>query len=225
MDEKSKKYIELLCEALQLFYKNDAKALFKDHAADERAMVGCIYRYAWCLMHDRRFSGLGPDIDVEYDRMNSSEGDAVKKTIEFGICKERKPDCPKQRICVDFINEHCIKERCSKNNNQPEKYDFRPDIIIHRRHFNGSKDNGIDVEVKKDGAEKNRKDFDKAKVMFCTCQKADFKYKVGAVVILHKDKCDVTIYQNGKEVMMPFCVCEKDSLFKVSLLKSLCANG
>ena len=220
MDKKSEKYIELLCKALQMFYKNDAKALFKSHAADERAMVGCIYRYAWCLMHDQRFSDLGPDIDVEYDRMNSSEGDAVKKTIEFGICKERKPGCPKQMICVDLI-----KKLCSKNNNQPEKYEFRPDIIIHRRHFNGSKDNGIDIEVKKDGAEKKRKDLDKAKVMFCTCPKADFNYKVGAVVILHKDKCDVTIYQNGKEAMIPFCVCEKDSLYKAPLLRSLCANG
>ena len=41
------KYIELLVDALSLFYKKDAEALFTGRLVHEQAMVGCIARYAW----------------------------------------------------------------------------------------------------------------------------------------------------------------------------------
>ena len=217
MDEMSRMYIELLCEALRMFYKNDAEALFKNQAADERAMVGCIYRYAWCLMHAPRYENLLPDIDIEYDRMSSPH---AKKA--FDLSKDHnKIDCNQYDVCGKVIYEYkqCYDgnhELCKTCVEHSRKWrDFRPDLIIHKR--GSSIENGLVAEFKKkgdnrEGANSKGIDFDKAKVMFCTCQNAEFKYKVGAVVILHKDRCDMTIYQNGKEKMMPCCVCAKSTL-------------
>ena len=52
--------LSLLCKAIVFFYRRDAKSLWGAKVVDERAMVGCIYRYVWekrkivqaCNTHD-----------------------------------------------------------------------------------------------------------------------------------------------------------------------------
>ena len=79
-------YVELLVDALSLFYQNDAEALFSDRLVHEQAMVGCIARYAWCLRRsDPRFSSLLPDVDVEYDKMDMA---SLKTLIERELVYE-----------------------------------------------------------------------------------------------------------------------------------------
>ena len=77
LTEVRQKYTQLLCDALKLFYENDAKALFNepqknaDDAAEgkrivnERAMVGCMYRYMWCLIQQEGNCIPVSDIDIE----------------------------------------------------------------------------------------------------------------------------------------------------------------
>ena len=202
-------YVELLVDALSLFYQNDAEALFSDRLVHEQAMVGCIARYAWCLRRsDPRFSSLLPDVDVEYDKMDMASlktliditryhncqnglyescGGTIKKKIleKDGQCKK----CEKRTQCD--VND-CEKELTK------DEYNFRPDLIIHKRNEN---ENGLVVEFKKIDHDfdkkKNEINFDIAKIRACTCANQNFVYKVGAVVLLCKDCAHVKIFNNS----------------------------
>ena len=191
------KYIELLVKALQEFYVKDAKDLFKDKMVDERAMVGCIYRYMWCSLQRMKWDGIEHDIDIEYDRMNNKDGDAIRKTI---LCiNKHKDDCKHEYEFCGKIIEDYNKKEC----NDCKDRQFRPDIIVHRRMSELGEGNGLVVEFKKDRGEKsNKKDdlFDMAKVMYCTCDKGDFRYKVGACVKLFERLCKVLVFINGENV-------------------------
>ena len=166
-------YIELLVGALHEFYVQDAKELFKSKMVDERAMVGCIYRYMWCRIVQNH---MDCDIDIEYDRMQGNDGTACRK-------------------CIDGMPVKCRAEQCKlncditlfKQKDRPEdyKYNFRPDIIIHHRNMNGQDDNIMVVEVKKFSADEELCNFDRAKVSWCTCTKGCLKYRVGLFVVLH----------------------------------------
>ena len=188
MDEKSEKYIELLCEALQMFYKNDAEALFFDAMPiGERAMVGCVYRYLWALRYSPRYDKLEPDVDIEYDRMQKqaqNDTSYLRKVLDCS-CTE----------CLNYSsgcwNE--IKKRIPKHNCTCGKRlkNFIPDLIIHKRNVREGK-NGLIVEFKKEGEDL---EWDKLKVQFCSCPKSNFKYTVGALVVVDKASCEIEVYQ------------------------------
>lgn len=191
------KYIELLVKALQAFYVKDARDLFKDKMVDERAMVGCVYRYMWHFLQEEEWRGIEHDIDIEYDRMNNKDGEAIKKKIGFinnhqTVCEHGYEFCGK--IILEYDTKEC---------NECKDRQFRPDIIVHRRMSELGKGNGLVVEFKKDRGEKsNQKNelFDMAKVMYCTCDKGDLQYKVGACVKLFERLCKVLIFINGENV-------------------------
>ena len=81
------KYLTILSEALKRFYVNDAKSLFGNNKQiDERAMVGCIYRYMWNILEQQKsLVGQICDIDIEYDRMNGCHGDEIKKHMSIVV--------------------------------------------------------------------------------------------------------------------------------------------
>ncbi|MCR4827488.1 MAG: hypothetical protein K5882_11155 [Bacteroidales bacterium] len=229
MDEKSEKYIELLCEALQMFYKNDAKALFRpDDSAEskvvnEQAMAGCIYRYVWCLRHQSCYAELEPDVDTEYDRMKSKDGNTMFDLKVKYVQKKIYP-CPNSESCC--CSKECWETICNYDNDSDKKAakdnaqnvndategldvsakPFRPDLIIHERNSAPGRGNGMIVEFKKD-REEDDKDylFDVAKVKFCSCDKQHFGYKIGVVVNLKQTQCVVSIHKGDRE-LAPFCV-------------------
>ena len=183
MDEKSKKYIELLCEALQLFYKNDAKALFFDAMPiGERAMVGCVYRYLWALRYSPHYDKLEPDVDIEYDRMQS-DTTYLSKAL---FCDDTR--CNNSDSCWQAIKRRIPVQNCSCG--EPIKK-FIPDLIIHKRNAWEGKQNGLITEFKKKGSDS---EWDKLKVQFCSCPKSNFKYMVGALVVLDKASCIIEVY-------------------------------
>ena len=116
LSDNQEKYKNLLCNALQQFYKNDAKALFnkirgntvvetKKEMIDERAMVGCVYRYMWHLMQQARDYFPVSDIDIEYDRMIKDNIGYYEKVLS---CECISEDAGKQcyaKCCQVIINE------------------------------------------------------------------------------------------------------------------------
>ena len=167
------KYINVLLSALKEFYAKDAESLFKYKMVDERAMVGCIYRYMWCRMVRKN---MDCEIDIEYDRMRGSEGEACRK-------------------CIGGMPRNCDTKGCKlncgnilfewKDRKEDYEYNFRPDMIIHHRNKNAEGDNVLVVEVKKEGASDELCKFDKAKVSWCTCSNGCLQYRIGAFVVLH----------------------------------------
>lgn len=167
------KYFMLLVDALKEFYVNDAKDMFENKMADERAMVGCIYRYMWNIIVRE---SMDCDIDIEYDRMRGKDGDLCRK-------------------CIDGMPSNCSTMECDlrcdvilferKDRDEDYKYNFRPDIIIHHRNMNGPDDNIMVVEVKKSCADDELFNFDRAKVSWCTCSKGCLKYHMGVFVVLY----------------------------------------
>ena len=185
------RYINLLSIALQEFYAKDAEALFKDKIIDERAMVGCVYRYMWYFLQKEEWGGLEHDIDIEYDRMNNGQGESIKKTIEHikdheNYCKHGYDSCGKVLEKHNTTTQEC--RECKDRQ-------FRPDIIVHHRMSELGEGNGLVVEFKK---ERKNQDLDVAKVMFCTCDKGDLKYKIGACVKLFERHCIVSVFKGGE---------------------------
>lgn len=180
----------LLETALLIFYKCDAQALFGHNKdIDERAMVGCIYRYMWCAiqcmpMHEEI------DIDIEYDRMSCGNAEGVKKQIS--VCGSKCAGCCHKGNCYDLIDKAINDHKTNK-----DSYEFRPDIIVHKRNTN---QNYMVIEFKKRGLRISRDAFDVAKVMLCTCKKQAFMYQIGAFVKLEERSCDVQFYNFGEEL-------------------------
>jgi hypothetical protein len=200
------KYIELLVEALELFYQNDAESLFAGRLVHEQAMVGCIARYAWCLRRsDPRFSSLLPDVDVEYDKVQESEPKAFDALIDhIKSCPEYYSLCG-GTICNDKqVDDACNDEKCKycEWKNKPKR--FRPDLIVHKRNEDL---NGLVVEFKKGGDGKLEDvRFDMAKLRACTCAQNSFKYEVGAFVSLEAKYAHIKVFIDRKV----------DSWFKVN---------
>lgn len=71
IDTESRALIRLLIFGIKKFYKQDSEALFghgdSPRHIDERAMVGCIYRYMYEVLAKRCVEF--PHIDIEYNRM------------------------------------------------------------------------------------------------------------------------------------------------------------
>lgn len=209
----------LLCEAISLFYRKDAEKLFAFDVG-EWAMVGCVYRYMWCLMQASRVM-KSFDIDVEYNRMafsGSKEHNASEPNEE-----EKRTNMIKG---ITQLAAEMFRDMLNRDNNAYHKIigkmnakatDFlrlRPDIIVHRRGEIGRANNGLWVEFKKEGCEIRCRErckapghegckmdetlFDQAKVMFNTSQTEEgFNYQIGAMVMLRKNKAHIGFFSNG----------------------------
>lgn len=180
-------YIELLIKAVQWFYKNDACSLFGyTNDVDERAMVGCVYRYMWCMMQQEASFPVA-DIDIEYDRMGNSE-DAIRKCIE--VPKDGCKGCDRKKECYDVLRSK-IERKCRDK----IKYEFRPDIIVHQR--GDLIQNGLVIEFKKRSRDAK---LDIAKLRYCTCDNGAFKYKVGTFVLLEETQAHIKVFLDRKVV-------------------------
>jgi hypothetical protein len=204
-----KQYERLLFHALQLFYRNDATDLFgkskireeesgNEKIVNERAMVGCVYRYMWCLMQQKTYNGIESDIDIEYDRMVKDNLVYYAKEIP---CECSAKDCEKKDKCIHEIIAG-IRRRRKGDVSDIEMSDIiktavRPDVIVHNRNQIGQSNNGLVVEFKKEYAGLSDVDiaFDKAKVYYFTCdeESTHFHYKIGAMVMLHPKYADVLL--------------------------------
>lgn len=193
IDTESRALIRLLIFGIKKFYKQDAEALFGHGDCpkhiDERAMVGCIYRYMY-QRHSKRCVRF-PHVDIEYNRMmklmEGMEDAEIKKEIDpCDTCDKTddKQDC----IARKDVFQKWMKELKSKKDSKG----IRPDIVVHER--NGS-NNGLIVEFKK---LKGDVSYDVQKVRYATCHSSPLHYIVGAVVRLHKNNAEVEMYQNGE---------------------------
>jgi len=204
LTEDQKTNLRLLECAIRLFYKYDASDLWGGvHAIDERAMVGCVYRYMYCFV----MSGLCPlecsDIDIEYDRMNGENGDEIRKCL--GVLPSRCEQCFIVDDCMALIKkvrERQSKKRCCGDVGMRDEcnvcenacYRIRPDIIVHKRK---SDRNGLVVEFKKkcEGRDvKARESFDKAKLRASVCSFNCLKYQLGVFVSLKKDCATLEVF-------------------------------
>lgn len=219
LDNIQNQYVDLLCRALQLFYKNDATVLFnkpqttlkKESAGNgkivnERAMVGCVYRYMWCLMQQQVFEIPEFDIDVEYDRMIKDGSEYYEKEISYEC---ERTNCIRRSNCIKVIVDE-IQRRRNSGNSEGEcgtaadiiRVAVRPDIIVHNRNKSGIANNGLVVEFKK--VYRVRRvaaiKFDLAKLCYFTCQDkcTKFNYKVGVLAILHPKHAEVWVVYNKK---------------------------
>lgn len=192
LDAESKDLIKLLIFGIKKFYEQDAEALFGHGDCpkhiDERAMVGCIYRYMYQRNSKRcvRF----PHVDIEYNRMmklmEGMEDEEIKKEIDpCDICDKTddKQDC----VAMKDVFQKWMEELKSKKDNKG----IRPDVIIHERN---KSNNGLIVEFKKLNGNVS---YDVQKVRYATCHRSPLHYIVGAVVRLQQKNAEVDVYQDG----------------------------
>jgi hypothetical protein len=185
--------IGVLKIGIEEFYNNDAESLFSQEIAngkdiDERAMVGCIYRYMYANLNNVCY----PHIDIEYNRMQRLNKDEVDKSIS--LCSNCRNEEMKKGGITCYEYAKTVREVMENVASNEDEISMRPDIIIHRRN---SGDNGLIVEFKKLG--KTIK-YDKAKVAYATCKFSPLHYKIGAVVQLGKKCATVYTYSDGKIV-------------------------
>ena len=105
--------IEILLDALREFYRKDAEKLFDDKKAiDERAMVGCVYRYMWCKL--QQLGELDVDIDIEYNRSSNdySGMDQEKGIVLCGAGEHSKP-CLNEESCMKILKSEMLKKERS----------------------------------------------------------------------------------------------------------------
>lgn len=192
-EEKLDGCLRVLFLGLMKFYVLDVEELFDDFVVDERAMVGCIYRYMYCAM--RRSMGVVnyPDIDCEYNRMTIE----YKRQVEKSMHPCERPNCCHAEKCYQLVeNERRRLSKCKdKDGNECL---FRPDIILHRRN---AEHNGLIIEVKK-ATERDlrRVALDHAKVRYCTCGAGMFGYGLGATVLLDSNRATICLYRKGEDV-------------------------
>lgn len=177
LESTMNKYLQVLIAGIKSFYMNDAEALFSGKPVDERAMVGCIYRYIW---DEIGRAGVECDIDIEYDRMNGKNGELVRKSIDLSqecgtiTCRER---------CLALIARKAGK----KKRWHQMVYSLRPDIIMHKRNSSPGTDNFLVAEFKKIPVSRTDDEFDRAKIRWNTCECSCLKYEIGVFVQLSKD--------------------------------------
>ena len=156
-------YVELLKEAVEMFYARDAERLLrkvKGRSACERCIVNCIARYLWCLIRRR---GLAVDVDVEYNLDCKSED---IKRLHVSACRlEACKGC--------WMHEYLVgRVQREEENDDSLVY---PDLIVHVR---GTNKNYLAVEFKKEraafdssGAYTYAAKWDFAKLKYFSCRK------------------------------------------------------
>lgn len=189
LDAESEALINLLIFGIKEFYKQDSEALFGHgyypRHIDERAMVGCIYRYMYQGLANRCFKF--PHIDIEYNRMLGLKEEEIEKAIApCGSCNRigNKLDC----IAEPEVFQRWMADLKSKKDSKG----IRPDIIVHERK---ESNNGLIVEFKK---LKDDVSYDVQKVRYATCHRSPLHYIVGAIVRLQQNNAKVDVYQDGK---------------------------
>ncbi|MBQ6926075.1 MAG: hypothetical protein IJQ73_15670 [Kiritimatiellae bacterium] len=192
--------VNLLCKSIQRFYQKDAQFLFGSRIVDERALVGCVYRYMWCALEPL---GRIFDIDIEYDRITDDEVGSDEesrhvnrvKRIESSAanrCCQKK--CEKLNECAD-----CLITKMNEKIVGKDYLGLRPDIIVHRRGKSGRANNAMWIEFKKTGGDYSDALFDQAKVMFNSCNKHEgLLYRIGAMVMLREKYAHVGFFSNGQ---------------------------
>jgi hypothetical protein len=143
LKEEQAQLINILEIGIRKFYENDSDFLFsqkviKGKDIDERAMVGCIYRY----MYKELNNSFYPHIDIEYNRMQRLNKDEVDKSIDLcGGCpnKEKKGG---GLICYEYAK--ILRKKMEDD--LDKEIPMRPDIIIHKRNTGN---NGLIVDFKK----------------------------------------------------------------------------
>ena len=186
--------VKMLSCGIEKFYKRDAEQLFghgkKKKNIDERAMVGCIYRYMYESFHNacERF----PHIDIEYNRMLNLKKDEVEKSLISCKCCKCVEKVKGGMSCATYANE--LKKRLSGHDSVKDTIGVRPDIIVHKRNH---PDNGLVVEFKKLNGDVS---YDKLKVRYATCSYSPLHYVVGAIVRLRHSNAHVEIYKLGQRV-------------------------
>lgn len=185
------KFVQVLTDGIKEFYQRDADMLFRGKPIDERAMVGCIYRYMWCQIERE---GIDCDIDIEYDRMRGRNGGFSRKSID--LAKECGTDSCRQH-CLLLIAKKVGKRKTKKEN---ELYTIRPDIVLHKRNSIG-KDNYLVVEFKKDSkndpVSQADVNFDQAKIRWNTCERSLLKYENGVFVRLSEAGAQIEQCESG----------------------------
>ena len=200
MQDDQEELVSLLCEAIQRFYQKDAESLWKAKVINERAMVGCVYRYMWeaaChLAHN-----VIKDIDIEYDRMSDDAFLETQKAIlaiSVNQCRNQK-ECSEKSECTERL-----AKRIELKTDDKARLLLRPDLIFHNRDKPGIQNNALVVEFKKEkdkGVDLDDVYIDQAKLMFLTCPKSKrLQYALGALVMLRKEYADVGFYCGGKVI-------------------------
>lgn len=194
--------LSLLCKAIMFFYRRDTKSLWGAKVVDERAMVGCIYRYVWekrkivqaCNTHD---------IDIEYDRMTADDLIDNQKAMHSIFIAEclKMNKCERNDLCAGHLDNKIKKQKT----NDKTRLLFRPDLIIHNRGKTEKDNNGLIAEFKKENEKhlnRGNVKLDHAKLRFLTCPKAGpLQYKLGAFVMLRKEYADVWVYMGGEVIV------------------------
>lgn len=186
-------YIDLLKEAVEMFYAQDAEKLLRKldgRSACERCIVNCIARYLWFLIQQR---GLATDVDVEYNLDCKSED---PKRIRLEACRFcSRVEC----LMHAFVNGRigCRESRKVMRGN-PLIY---PDLIVHIRDTNS---NYLAVEFKKEdevrkrtGDYKNAAKWDMAKLQYLSCMER----MTG--VSPYEEKVFVILKSNGADFIQP----------------------
>lgn len=156
-------YVELLKEAVEMFYARDAERLLrkvKGRSACERCIVNCIARYLWCLIRRR---GLAVDVDVEYNLDCKSED---LKMLHASACSGG--------ACKGCWMHEYLKGRVLREEENDNSLVY-PDLIVHIR---GTNKNYLAVEFKKEwaardgsGAYTAAAKWDFAKLQYLACKK------------------------------------------------------
>ena len=156
-------YIELLKEAVDMFYVRDAERLlcgFDGQSAYERCIVNCIARYLWYLIQQH---GLAADVDVEYNLDCKSED---LKRLHASACSGG--------ACKGCWMHEYLKGRVLREEENDDSLVY-PDLIVHVR---GTNKNYLAVEFKKEwaaryssGAYTDAAKWDFAKLQYFVCKK------------------------------------------------------
>ncbi len=198
MQDNQDELASLLCGAIQRFYQKDADSLWRAKVINERAMVGCVYRYMWEKTCHLAHNAI-KDIDIEYDRMCDDAFLETQKAIlavSVNQCRNQK-ECSKKGECTEKL-----ANRIELKTDDNARLLFRPDLIFHNRGKPCIQNNALIVEFKKEkdkDVELEDVYIDQAKLLFLTCpQAARLQYKLGALVMLRKEYADVGVYRGGK---------------------------
>lgn len=182
-------YIDLLKDAVGIFYTQDAEKLLRGvdgRSACERCVVNCIARYLWWLIQQR---GLAADVDVEYNLDRKSED---LKRLHASMCRGEG--------CKGCWMHECLAGRVRYEEENSDSLVY-PDLIVHVR---GTNKNYLAVEIKKEwaafdssGAYTNAAKWDLAKLQYFCCRKR----KKG--VRRYDEAMFVVLKSNGADFILP----------------------
>lgn len=195
---KTEELKKVLKKSIEEFYEKDKDLI--DNNVHEQTITHRIAHYlednTMCLCKCQGYS-----VDVEYNRCVKDVKNAFKY---YSLCPQKQNS--NNIICLRNIeqkdNEKAILEECAdckteckyKNKDiETLTKNIRPDILIHRRGRNDKEDNLLVVEVKKN---KNDTKCDERKLTYLTCNYSQYKYQLGAFIVINKNQIEITYFKN-----------------------------